>query len=369
MTGVSERSALIDLAHAIEPGDARFGRLIDRVGAVDARDRIANDSTGLPNGDGVRLRLLASRSDAADDRAHSLGARIITRVDREWPRQFEDLGDEQPVALWVAGAADLRLLALRSLAIVGARACTAYGEETARSWAADLCSDGWSVVSGGAFGIDAAAHRGALAVGGVTVCVMAGGVDMPYPRAHDALIARIADEGLVLSESPPGESVRRQRFLSRNRLIAALSRATLVIEAAARSGTIATARAAAAMNRPVLAVPGPVTSAASAGCHRMIREGTAILVDSAADVAELLDFSGVQAAPDFPVDPRDRLTRAEKCVLDSLPIRASISTDAITVSSGLSPSAVWAALGVLEVGGWVTADSSGWRLARLTPTR
>ena len=157
----------------------------------------------------------------------------------------------------MSGAADLRLLALRSVAVVGARACTAYGEEVARTWSAELAADSWCVLSGAAFGIDAAAHRGALAASGPTVAVLAGGVDVPYPRAHVALLARIADEGLVVSEVPPGESVRRQRFLSRNRVIAALGRATLVIEAAERSGTTATARAASAIARPCSRCPAP----------------------------------------------------------------------------------------------------------------
>ena len=221
-----ERAALITLAHAVEPGDARMGRLIARVGPAEAVDRIRRSATGLPHGEGIRLRLGAAQPDLGDRRAASVGARIVTRVDREWPGQLGDLGDEAPYALWVAGAANLRMVALRSVAIVGARACTSYGEELARTWAAELAGEQWTIVSGGAFGIDAASHRGVLAASGVTVCVLAGGVDMPYPRAHDALIARIADEGLVVSESPPGEAVRRQRFLSRNRVIAALSRAT-----------------------------------------------------------------------------------------------------------------------------------------------
>ncbi len=365
------RQALIALAHAVEPGDARLGHLVRRVGPAEVVDRILRSTTGVAHGEGVRLRLVSARVDDADDRATAVGARIVTRLDREWPTQLEDLGDQTPFALWVMGAANLRLLALRSLAMVGARACTAYGEEVARAWAAEFSGERWCVVSGGAFGIDAASHRGALAAGGPTICVLAGGVDMPYPRAHDALIARIADEGLVVSESPPGESVRRQRFLSRNRVIAAISRATLVIEAAARSGTIATARAASGMNRPVLAVPGPVTSPASTGCHRMIRDGDAVLVESAGDVLELLDLAGGQRASGAGADADERagLSSAEKQVLDAMPTRSALSADALAAAAAMPTPEVWSALGVLETRGWVRQEAAGWRLARLTRPR
>ena len=293
---MTEREAYIALAHCVEPGDVAAGRLLQSLGPVELVDRVRAGRTGLRHGEGLAARLAGSGHVAADDRAARCDARIVTRADREWPSQLEALGPQAPLALWVSGAADLRLLALRSVAIVGARASTSYGEEVARSWAAALASDAWTVLSGAAFGIDAAAHRGALAADGSTVAVLAGGVDVPYPRAHTALLARIVDEGAVVSESPPGESVRRQRFLSRNRLIAALGRATLVVEAAERSGTTATARAASAMNRPVLAVPGPVTSAASAGCHRMIRDGRALLVSDVPDLLDMLDLAHDEGA-------------------------------------------------------------------------
>ena len=254
--GDEDRQSLIELAHCVEPGDYGVGAMVALSGPARVAGRIRSGTTGLRHGEGLKARMRGVRTAEAAERAARVGARIVTRVDAEWPGQLADLGDQEPYALWVAGAGSLRLLALRSVAMVGARACTAYGEEIAREWSAEFTAGQWCVVSGGAFGIDAAAHRGALAAGGPTICVLAGGVDMPYPRAHDALIARIADEGLVVSESPPGESVRRQRFLSRNRVIAALCRATVVVEAAERSGTTATARAAGLMGRPVLAVPG-----------------------------------------------------------------------------------------------------------------
>ena len=362
----------------MEPGDAAAGRLLQSLGPVELADRVRAGRTGLRHGEGLAARLAGSGHVAADDRAARCDARIVTRADREWPSQLEALGPQAPLALWVSGAADLRLLALRSVAIVGARASTSYGEEVARSWAAALASDAWTVLSGAAFGIDAAAHRGALAAEGSTVAVLAGGVDVPYPRAHTALLARIVDEGAVVSESPPGESVRRQRFLSRNRLIAALGRATLVVEAAERSGTTATARAASAMNRPVLAVPGPVTSAASAGCHRMIRDGRALLVSDVPDLLDMLDLAhdggaGTTAARGgrtaSPTRSRDLLPPRERTVLDALPARGVRGLGELVRAAGLSQTDVLAGIGILAAAGWAEEDSGGWRLARPSSTR
>ena len=356
-----ERDDWVALAHAAEPEDAGLAALVEAVGAREAVDRVVRGLTGLPHGPAMATRLVAGAPQGADDRAHAVGARIVTRADREWPGQLGDLGRREPYALWIRGAADLRLMALRSLAIVGARACTPYGEEVARDWSACLSSE-WTIVSGGAFGIDAAAHRGALSANGTTVCVLAGGVDVAYPRAHELLLARIADEGLLVSESPPGESVRRQRFLARNRVIAALTRATVVVEAAERSGTIATARAAAAMRRPVAAVPGPVTSPSSAGCHRMIREGEALLVADVDDLRSLVDLG--HQAPAAPADPRSQLTVAERAVLDALPARGERTPDELAAAACIALSDVWAALGALEAAEWITPGVTGWRLRR-----
>ena len=177
----------------------------------------------------------------------------------QWPQQLADLDSGAPTRLWTSGTGHLRLLALRSVAIVGARNATPYGMTVAGAVAAELTAAGWLVVSGAAFGIDAAAHRGALAAGGATIAVMAGGVDVPVPRSHAPLLARINDQGLLVSEYPPGTMPRKHSFLERNRLIAALSRATIVVEAGSRSGSLNTADWAATLGRPVLAVPGPVT--------------------------------------------------------------------------------------------------------------
>ena len=363
----NERAALVLLAHCVEPGDAIAGALLQQWGARQLLERLRSGRSNHPNEEGLRARLRATAGIDPEARCAQLGGRIITRVDREWPGQLADLGPSAPLALWVVGAGDVRLLALRSVAVVGARACTPYGEEIARSWAADLGSARWTVVSGAAFGIDAAAHRGALAANGSTIAVLAGGVDVAYPRAHASLLAAIADGGLVVSESPPGEEVRRHRFLSRNRIIAALSRATVVVEAAVRSGATATAHHASALNRPVLAVPGPVTSPASAGCHRMVKDGLAQLASEASDVVAALSLDEVPA-PDLAREPRvsdrDSLPDREATVLDAVPARGVVSLDSLVVAAGLTPGQVLAATGTLVSIGWLAESGGGWRLAR-----
>lgn len=365
LDATEERAALILLAHAVEPGDPIVGRLLADAGAVEVLARIRGGRSGLRHEEGLQARLHGTSADAAVERAAGLGATIVTRVDRGWPSQLSALGSQAPVALWVAGAANLRLLALRSVAMVGARACTPYGEELAHQWSAELADRSWTVVSGAAFGIDAAAHRGALAAEGATVAVLAGGVDEPYPRAHAGLLARIQDEGLVVSESPPGERVRRQRFLARNRLIAALTRATVVIEAADRSGTTATARVAATLTRPVLAVPGPVTSPASAGCHRMIRDGDALLAGCLDDVLAALDLTAVTSPGQrsMAARSRDALAPRERQVLDALPARGVVGLERVVAAACLAPTDALAALGLLVAAGWVEEASDGWRLA------
>ncbi len=225
-----------------------------------------------------------------------LGGRLVTPEDEEWPRErlaclpsgSDNAGDVAPVALWVRGDRSLREVTARAVAVIGARASTAYGNRVATEIAGDLTGSGWTVIAGAAFGIDAAAHRAALAAGGVTVAVMPCGLDRPYPYAHDQLLAAIAQAGLVVSEYPPGSPARRHTFLDRNRLIAALSVATVAVEAGVRSGTASTLRWATRLSRATFAVPGPVTSAASRGCHRFIADGDAQLVTCADDIRRSL---------------------------------------------------------------------------------
>src|SRR5689334_23659569 len=223
------------------------------------------------------------------------GGRLVIPGDAEWPVQLDALGARTPFALWVRGHVELGPATRRAVALVGSRASSAYGEWVAGEFASGCAERGITVVSGAAYGIDAEAHRGALTVSGLTVAVLACGVDRAYPRGNEQLIERIAREGLVVSEVPPGSSPSRWRFVQRNRLIAALAGATVVVEAGWRSGASITAKEALALGRDVAAVPGPVTSASSAGCHRLLREG-AVCVTAVDEVAELLGPIGADPA-------------------------------------------------------------------------
>ncbi|MFJ4651029.1 DNA-processing protein DprA [Nocardia sp. NPDC088792] len=244
-------------------------------------------------GRGARGLKAAARDLEAVER---LGGRLVTPEDDEWPRELlqclpsgsDNVGDVAPLALWVRGDRSLLQATCRAVAVIGARASTPYGNRVASEIAGELAGSGHCVLAGAAYGIDAAAHRAALSVGGVTVAVMPCGLDRPYPYAHEQLLDAIADDGLVVTEYPPGAKVQRQSFLDRNRLVAALSHAVVAVEAGLRSGTASSVRWADRFGRPVLAVPGPVTSAASAGCHRFIADGEAQLVTCADDVRRAL---------------------------------------------------------------------------------
>jgi DNA processing protein len=332
------------------------------------------------------------------------GIRLVCPGDPEWPGQLADLGDDQPYALWLRGSADLRFNCLRSVAIVGSRAATAYGSYVAAEFAASVAARGLAVVSGGAFGVDAAAHRGALGADGVTVAVLACGVDTPYPAAHAELFDAIAAQGVIASEWPPGRHVTRLRFLVRNRVIAALATGTLVVEAGQRSGAVNTARHARDLHRRLMAVPGPVTSDLSAGCHQIIREWQGVLVTSAAEVIEHLSPAGVtpftesEAAggrppesgpagggdPDEPVQPtgspdtirppagrqappvlpRDLLDLESATVLDAMPRRGGMGTIRVAQRAGVAPATAARCLGKLATVGFVERCDDGWRLRR-----
>ena len=237
----------------------------------------------------------------------------------------------------------------RSVAVVGARACTPYGEHVAAEIGAGLADRGWTVVSGGAYGIDAAAHRGALAVDAPTVAVLACGVDVAYPAAHDRLLATVRAVGVVVSELPPGARPTRRRFLDRNRVIAALARGTVVVEAAVRSGALNTAGHAEGLSRTVMAVPGPVTSATSAGCHELLRTRAAALVTDAADVLDQVGDLVVDASEPRRGEqrPYDDLTRSHLRVLEALPVSRRAGTDSVGRVAGLDAPTVLRALGLL----------------------
>jgi len=376
-----EKYARAALTYLAEPADRWLAQLLREHGAAGALDAIKTYSAVPANG----LRPLSGKAramKAAMERwqvrlpelprpdqvlaFRESGIRLIAPGDPEWPGQLADLGDDQPYALWLRGNADLRFSCLRSVAIVGSRAATAYGSYVAAEFAASVAARGWAVVSGGAFGVDAAAHRGALGADGVTVAVLACGVDVAYPTAHTDLFDAVAAQGVLVSEWPPGRHVSRLRFLVRNRVIAALATGTLVVEAGQRSGAVNTARHARDLRRRLMAVPGPITSDLSAGCHHIVREWQGVLVTSAAEVTEHLSPVEALAAggQPLPVIPRDLLDLESATVLDAMPRRGGLGTLRVAQRAGLAPAATATCLGRLATAGFVERCDDGWRLRR-----
>jgi DNA processing protein len=398
------------LTYLGEPGDPALGALLGICTPEEILAAIKADmlpGTGPGCGDSPasraalerslgrwRIRLPKLPSDADIARLCRDGIRLVCPQDPEWPGGLDQLGQARPYALWLRGNADLSHSCQRSVSVVGSRAATGYGAHVAGEIAADLAERGWAVVSGGAYGIDAAAHRGALATQGITMAVLACGVDFPYPAGHAELFAAIASHGQVISEWPPGRHPARMRFLVRNRVIAALSCGTVIVEAGERSGALNTARHAAELGKPLMAVPGPVTSAQSAGCHRIIREWGASCVTRAADIIDLLSplsatdaqasggaasagaasaggrgpgtrpGSGPTAPVWDPALPYDDLDADTATVLDAFPARGGAGTSTIAVDAGVDLDTVLRCLGVLAGYGFIERGDDGWRLRR-----
>ncbi len=364
-----------------EPGDEAVGTLLAHLGTVAALDWVLSGREGLPVAVGTtagwrrarerwepRLAGLDPRREL--DVLARLGGHLLLPDDPDWPPGLDDLGVHRPPCLWVRGGR-LRPRLDRSVAVVGARACTAYGQHVAADLGAGLAERAVAVVSGGAYGIDAAAHRGALAARGSTVAVLAGGVDRFYPAGNTDLLAAIEAAGAVVAEAPPGSAPMRSRFLLRNRLIAAMTQGTVVVEAAWRSGALSTAAHAAALLRPVGAVPGPVTSMVSAGCHRLLREGGAVCVTDAAEVTELVGAMGSDLAPAREADdgagrppsvgaPPAGLDARESQVFEATPLRGSASAESIARTGGLALADVQVALAYLELAGLVERRGPSW---------
>ncbi|GHE07643.1 DNA-processing protein DprA [Streptomyces alanosinicus] len=357
------------LCRVMEPGDETGGRWVREFGVGEVVRRLRDGAQALPGVSAVRWAGLVARARRAEPErdlaeARAAGARFVGPNTPEWPRQLDDLGDARPIGLWVRGRPHLRMWALRSVALVGARACTEYGTHAAATLAAGLAERGWVVVSGGAYGIDGAAHRGALAARGATVAVLACGIDRPYPRGHAALIERIAAQGLVVGELPPGDHPTPSRFILRNRVIAALTRGTVVVEAACRSGSLATARAAQRLGRFTMGVPGPVTSALSAGVHELLRAEAALVTD-AADIVELVgDIGELAPARRGPVLPRDLLAPAVRAVLAALPGDRAAPVDEIALGTPTTRDEAIARLYELRALGYVERHGDGWKLTR-----
>lgn len=372
-----------------EPGDRVAGVLVAALGATAALESVvaranAKDLAEQAGGEISQEELekaverwmprLQSRTALlALRQAARYSVRLLVPGDPAWPVGFDDLGPHAPLALWLRGSDEVLASASGSIALVGARAATGYGEHVAMEASAGLVDRGYTIVSGAAYGIDGMAHRAALASSGRTIAVLAGGVDRFYPSGHEALLTRIVEEGAVVSELPCGAAPTKWRFLQRNRLIAAASQATVVLEAGWRSGSLNTAGHAAALGRPLGAVPGPVTSAASAGCHRLIRDFGAVCVTGPGEMAELAPLSAA-TAPDAAQGPNAALSRGstqdpgpaqelsgeELRVRDAMSTRSARGVSDIAARSGLSTAGVRGVLGAMQLEGTAVERASGW---------
>lgn len=382
------RLARIVLAHLVEPGRRDLGELVRAHGPIEALQRLTAGEVECGLRDDAAVRLAGTdphrMAQSALRRAERLGVRIVTPEQDEWPARLDDLArisretadpiqrdTDPPQGIWVRGRWPLGEVCDRSVAVVGARASTAYGEHVAAELGYGLADRGWCVVSGGAFGIDAAAHRGALAAGGCTIAVLACGIDRPYPLSHAALFESIGEHGLLLSEWPPGSDPHRRRFLIRNRVIAALTRGTVMVEANVRSGARFTLGRARDLNRIVMAVPGPVTSVMSLGSHEELRKVDTILVTGPAHVIDAVGQLGADLAPILRAEesPRDRLTALQRQVLDGVRPRKILTAEQIAAVVGVSTRDARRSLPALQRANFVTAAGDGYRLFRKSDTK
>ncbi|WP_374199579.1 MULTISPECIES: DNA-processing protein DprA [Micromonospora] len=385
VNGDDDRLARVALTWLAEPGTRSVHRLVDELGAAGALDLLLRG--GAPD-DRLRAAVAArcrdgdARAVAADAlaRAQRLGARLVTPDDGEWPATVEhlrrlalpgatrrvDVETAPPLCFWVRGGWPLGDALDRAVSVVGARAATPYGVHVATELGYGLADRDWTVVSGGAFGIDAAAHRGALNAGGLTVAVLACGIDRPYPMGNTALFDRIGETGLLVSEWLPGAEPLRPRFLIRNRVIAAATRGTVLVEASARSGATQTVNRALAAGRHAMVVPGPVTSAMSVGAHELLREHpSARLVTGVAHVLEEVGRIGADLAPPAraPQRPRDLLDDEATQVLESMPRRGAVGVDRLAARAGVDVRTALRKLSLLEELGLVRRRDDGYALA------
>ncbi len=371
---MDEREARMALCCVVEPASTAVTAAVAEHGPVAVLEGLQNRASRSRWAQRARaLDLEAVRRATRRNRL-----RFVIPGDDEWPASLSVLAtcesvqemNGMPFGLWLKGDVNLAEVSTRAVAIVGSRAATAYGESVASDLAAGLGGHGVSVVSGGAYGIDAAAHAGALAGAAPTIAVMAGGLDKPYPPGNATLLQRVAGQGLLVSELPPGEHPTRARFLSRNRLIAALCPATIIVEAAWRSGARNTVSWANACGRVVLAVPGPVHSATSTTPHRLIRDAEAVLCTGVSDVLELVGPLGRPTAA-RPDQHRvlDDLSADELAVYEAIPARGEIDTGEVTLRAGLPLGSCLGILDRISDRGLVEHGAAGWRLPRPAVTR
>jgi DNA processing protein len=376
----AERRARAALSFLADPGDAVLGTAL---GSMTAAEVLAAVTGADSDGDALlvgqpadpavtravnkwRTRIGLVPTAAKLDLWQDRGLRLVVPGDAEWPTQLDDLGETRPLLLWLRGTADLRFACLNSVSMVGSRAASGYGQHIAIEMAAAVAQRGVTVISGGAYGIDECAHRGALAGDGLTVAVLAGGLCYGYPRGHAGLFSAVAAQGALVSECPPDQRPTRPGFLIRNRIIAALGRGTVVVEAALRSGALNTAKHARELGRPVMAVPGPVTSEQSAGAHELIREYGAMCVTAARDVLEHLTPSAEGSASGprrGPAVARDDLDPVATAVLEQVPVRGA-GPASIAVRAGVDIDTAVGTLGLLAAAGFVQRCPQGWRLRR-----
>lgn len=378
-TGEETLLARAYLMRVAEPPALALHAFVDRVGPVAAADRVRKGDvpTAVDTETQARRHLDLATDDLAA--AAKAGARLVVPEDQDWPawallclaaavdRGVRGAGP--PLGLWVRGAGAVADLFDRAVSVVGARAATNYGEHVAAEIGYGLAKAGMTVVSGAAYGIDGAAHRGALNAGGPTVAVLGCGIDIAYPAGHSSLLDGVAECGLVLSEYPPGVNPARHRFLVRNRLIAGLSTATVVVEAGLRSGARNTATTAAALGKTVLAVPGPVTSASSVGCHDLLRNGGAMLAGSVSEILEAVAPIGthLNITDDQQRRSTDGLTDQALRVHDALLRKEGRNAEEVAIESGVPLNRTRALLPELELTGHATHQEDGWRQTKGDP--
>lgn len=382
------RDARLVLGCLVEPGSKALHQLVTAYGPVAALDRLASGRESGPLAEAAALRLNgrdpAELAERLWDRTHRLGVRVITPESDEWPARLDDLRhislEERgaidrdtfpPQCVWLRGPHRLDEAVERSVSMVGARANTIYGGHAAAELGYGLAGRGWTVVSGGAYGIDAIAHRAALAAGGLTVAVLACGVDRPYPLTNSALFEQIAEEGLLISEWPPGTAPFKVRFLVRNRVIAALSRGTVLVEAGARSGARQTLRRTRQLRRAAMAVPGPITSELSVGCHEELRREPHEQVRLVATTEQVLEEVGgigeLAPVPRGAGRPTDALDPVERQLVDAVPRRGGAHAERIAVDAGVSLRDALAKLPSLALRGHLREHADGY--ARPLPVR